>query len=287
RCSTVVPPATSPLRLAVEADAGEVGSGGGTDAGEVGNGGGDEAEGDEAGNGGGDEAEGDEAGNGGGNEAGEAGNGGGNKAIPVVLGDQPPEKKKDLLEVVQSFHPEASVRLNVSTLLCLWWGEKRRPQAVGDTAAKQDNGDAAHSPDLLRPKSAAEQFQAPTDLKRIQVLEAGLARQKEAPADVVMQDPPAEAAVQERQDGPAPKRPRRNYLQEATQALTGSSVGVREVQDEKSLCISKVLYEPINREAIEELAETRAAAQLGLRTDLAILLIRDKDALGLVASTYK
>ncbi|CAJ1346160.1 unnamed protein product, partial [Effrenium voratum] len=136
------------------------------------------------------------------------------------------EKKKDLLEVVQSFHPEASVRLNVSTLLCLWWGEKRRPQAVGDTAAKQ---------------------------------EAGLARQKEAPADVVMQDPPAEAAVQEHQDGPAPKRPRRNYLQEATQALTGLSVGVREVQDEKSLCISKVLYEPINREAIEELAETRAS----------------------------
>ena len=63
-----------------------------------------------------------------------------------------------------------------------------------------------------------------------------------------------------------------------TRTLTGSSVG----QDEKSLCISKVLYEPINREAIEELAETRAAAQLGLRTDLAILLIRDKDALGLV-----
>ena len=55
-------------------------------------------------------------------------------------------------------------------------------------------------------------------------------------------------------------------------------MGVREVQDEKSLCISKVLYEPINREAIEELAETRAAAQLG-RTDLAILLM--------VASTYK
>ena len=71
---------------------------------------------------------------------------------------------------------------------------------------------------------------------------------EEAPADV----------------GPAPKRPRRNYLEEATRSLTGSSVGVREVQDEKSLCISKVLYEPINREAIEELAETRAAAQLGL-----------------------
>ncbi|CAJ1413447.1 unnamed protein product, partial [Effrenium voratum] len=32
------------------------------------------------------------------------------------------------------------------------------------------------------------------------------------------------------------------------------------VQDEKSLCISKVLYEPINREAIEELAETRESA---------------------------
>ena len=113
----------------------EAGSGGGTDAGdEAGNGGGDEAG--EAGNGGGDEAEGDEmeaatrsrvtrprvtrlameaA-----TKAGEAGNGGGNKAIPVVLGDQPPEKKKDLLEV--------------STLLRLWWGEKRRPQAVGDTA---------------------------------------------------------------------------------------------------------------------------------------------------------
>ena len=38
----------------------------------------------------------------------------------MVLNDQPPEKKKDLLEV--------------STLLRLWWGEKRRPQAVGDTA---------------------------------------------------------------------------------------------------------------------------------------------------------
>ncbi|CAJ1339058.1 unnamed protein product, partial [Effrenium voratum] len=68
--------------------------------------------------------------------------------------------------------------------------------------------------------------QAPTDLNRIQVLEAGLARQKEAPADVVMQDPPARSQ--------APQ-----------------------VQDEKSLCISKVLCEPINREAIEELAETR------------------------------
>ncbi|CAJ1412877.1 unnamed protein product, partial [Effrenium voratum] len=285
---------------------------------EAGNGGGDEAgeaEGDEAGNGGGDEAEGD------GDEAGEAGNGGGNKAIPVVLGDQPPEKKKDLLEVVQSFHPEASVRLNVSTLLCLWWGEKRRPQAVGDTAAKQDNGAAAHSPDLLRPKSAFQaelqqatiggdeaanrlsEFllqQAPTDLKRIQVLEAGLARQKvsswrfldlSTPSEFhlppAVEEAPADVVMQEHQDGPAPKRPRRNYLQEATRALTGSSVGVREVQDEKSLCISKVLYEPINREAIEELAETRAAAQLGLRTDLAILLIRDKDALGLVASTYK
>ena len=115
--------------------------------------------------------------------------------------------------------------------------------------------------------------QAPTDLNRIQVLEAGLARQKvsswrfldlstpsefhlllaveEAPADVVMQRP-------------APKRPRRNYLEEATRPLTGLSVRVRKAQDEKSLCISKVLYEPINREAIEELAETRAAAQLGL-----------------------
>ena len=38
----------------------------------------------------------------------------------MVLGDQPPEKKKDLLEV--------------STLLRLWWGKKRRPQAAGDTA---------------------------------------------------------------------------------------------------------------------------------------------------------
>ncbi|CAJ1339202.1 unnamed protein product, partial [Effrenium voratum] len=173
----------------------------------------------------GDEAEGDEAGNGGGNEAGE-----------------------------------------VSTLLRLWWGEKRRPQAVGDT----DNGDAAHSPDLLRPKSAAEQFQAanrlsefllqqaPTDLNRIQVLEAGLARQKEAPADVVTQDP-----------RPAPKRPRRYYLEEATRALTGLSVGVRKVQDEKSLCISK------------------GGGPAGARADLAILLIWDKDALGLVASTYK
>ncbi|CAJ1339673.1 unnamed protein product, partial [Effrenium voratum] len=49
----------------------------------------------------------------------------------------------------------------------------------------------------------------------------------EAPADVVMQDPPARSQ--------AP-------------------------QDEKSLCVSKALYEPINREAIEELAETRESA---------------------------
>ncbi|CAJ1336510.1 unnamed protein product, partial [Effrenium voratum] len=193
----------------------EAGSGGGTDAGEVGSGGGDEAEGDEAegdeaGNGGGDEAEGDEAegdeaGNGGGNEAGEAGNGGGNKAIPA-----PGEEEG------------SSGGLHSAALVV---GREE------ETATARQWRCAAHSPDLLRPKSAAEQFQelqqatigglsefllqqAPADLNRIQVLEAGLARQK--------------------------------------------------VQDEKSLCISKVLYEPINREAIEELAETRAAAQLGL-----------------------
>ena len=78
------------------------------------------------------------------------------------MATSPLEKKKDLLEV--------------STLLRLWWGEKRRPQAVGDTsfpffghllalwtsalACPEVNGDAAHIPDLLRPKSAAEQFQA-------------------------------------------------------------------------------------------------------------------------------
>ncbi|CAJ1429466.1 unnamed protein product, partial [Effrenium voratum] len=56
------------------------------------------------------------------------------------------------------------------------------------------------------------------------------------------------------------------------------------VQDEKSLCISKVLYEPINREAIEELAETRAAAQLGRAllpklclTELKKLEMQDQD----------
>ncbi|CAJ1458763.1 unnamed protein product, partial [Effrenium voratum] len=37
------------------------------------------------------------------------------------------------------------------------------------------------------------------------------------------------------------------------------------VQDEKSLCISKVLYEPINREAIEELAETRELKKLEMQ----------------------
>ncbi|CAJ1344814.1 unnamed protein product, partial [Effrenium voratum] len=108
----------------------------------------------------GDKAEGDEAGNGGGNEAGEAGNGGGNKA--VVLGDQPPEKKKDLLEV--------------STLLRLWWGEKRRPQAVGDTELQQATIGGDEAANRLMSEFLLQQ--APTNLNRIQVLEAGLARQK-------------------------------------------------------------------------------------------------------------
>ena len=72
---------------------------------------------------------------------------------------------------------------------------------------------------------------------------------EEAPADVVMQDPPARSQ--------APQK-------ELSRGSDPSTHCVREVQDEKSLCISKVLHEPINREAIEELAETRAAAQLGL-----------------------
>ena len=142
-------------------------------------------------------------------------------------------------------------------------------QTSSALACPEDNGDAAHSPDLLRPRrsnfrrrvphpspspflslfpfsvslpfsspclvpeelqqatiggdEAANRLsefllqQAPTDLNRIQVLEAGLARQKvsswrfldlstpsefhlllaveEAPADVVMQDAPARSQV--------------------------------------------------------------------------------------------
>ena len=55
----------------------------------------------------------------------------------------------------------------------------------------------------------------------------------------------------------------------------------------KSLCVDRWMMEPINVEALEMAGSLRAFGQLGLREQVADMLTRDTEGIGMVLTVYR